>query len=78
MSEVLFRKSWEPLSEADNTEPQLIQFFDSLGAAPTCPEVAVCDFGDGVWRYAIGRRKIQNVEDYKFLCLTPVTPEDKG
>ena len=77
MTETLYRKSWEPLSEADKSEPQVVRVKSGT-------KLYGVYFNDGYWsvpRFGAGydgKIFTNELTYWKFLCLTPVTPEDKG
>ena len=77
MSETLYRKSWEPLSEADKNSRQVVR-------DKSFPEkISTCYPSQVGWRWCHGRQNLlpgydANYHAFEFLCLTPVTPEDKG
>ena len=64
----------EPLSEADKSEPQLVRdkSFPSI--------LNICEAINGTWHFKSGALVPgagSAYQAFEFLCLTPVTPEDK-
>ena len=73
MSEQLYSKSWEPLSEADKSEPQVVRV-KSEGAPPSVMRFTGTSWGN-VWTEGIAYIDTANLDRYEFLCLTPVEHE---
>lgn len=67
MSETLYKKSWEPLSEADESAPQLVRYVGRHEVMRLSIHTAV---------FAVDQWLIRGAEvdedRFEFLCLTPV------
>ena len=71
MTETLYRKSWEPLAEADKSEPQVVR---PIGMPES---IQLVDFNHKkqVWEafgFYITKKEFYS---YEFLCLEPVEVE---
>ena len=74
MTETLYRKSWQPLAEADKSTRQVVRdrHFPQV--------IFTAFFTDGLWVFGGGKpvhghRASEAYHSYEFLCLEPVEVE---
>ena len=71
MTETLYRKTWEPLAEADKSAPQVVR---PIGM-PESIQVVDFDFKKQTWGAFGFYIKSDQFNSYEFLCLEPVEVE---
>lgn len=72
MTETLYRKSWQPLAEADKSEPKLVRHAETGEVLS-----GLYEFRNDYWEESFNRWRIlsDHIHLFEFLCLEPVEVE---
>ena len=68
MTETLYRKSWQPLAEADKSAEQVVRWTETGEDSWTF----VAKWSDGEWVDTYNYVSVGRTSELEFLCLEPV------
>ena len=76
MTETLYRKSWQPLAEADKSSEQVIRWNEGgKNIFPSYVGTAVWNKQKNCWLSTNTWKPVPNFSEQEFLCLEPVEVE---